>query len=175
MSLEQALFNPLFTSVKVNFSVWVKRVPLARMSPMRGEPPKHCSSSVRSEPDPWAPRVSGRVWAAVRSCSSMRFCRRARFLERYSWVDTRRQEFTDENTALNTEILLLFSNSSQKLKLSLKEHTSGVRRERRPWLFHSISHSWVALSSPACCSSREAGTEACCDGWAVTGGRKSLW
>lgn len=58
MSLEQALFNPLFTSVKVNFSVWVKRVPLARMSPPREEPPKDCSSSVRSEPDLWAPRVS---------------------------------------------------------------------------------------------------------------------
>ena len=52
--------------------------------------------------------------------------------------------------------------------------TSGVRRDSRPWLFHSLSHSWAALSSAVCCSSREATTAPWWEGWAVTGRSTSL-
>jgi len=53
--------------------------------------------------------------------------------------------------------------------------TSGVRRDSRPWLFHSLSHSWAALSSAVCCSSRDAATAPWWESWAVTGRSTSLW
>lgn len=73
------------TCVKVNFSVWVKRVPFVRTSPPADAPPNDCSNSARSEVERWAPWKSGRGWAAARSCSSIRRCRRDRFRERYSY------------------------------------------------------------------------------------------
>lgn len=75
------------TCVKVNFSVWVKRVPLVSTSPPVEAPPNDCSSSARSDVERVAPCVSGRGWAAALSCSSIRFCSRAFFLDRYSWRD----------------------------------------------------------------------------------------
>lgn len=43
------------TCVKVNFSVWVKRVPFVRTSPPADAPPNDCSNSARSEVERWAP------------------------------------------------------------------------------------------------------------------------
>lgn len=70
------------TWVKVNFSEWVKRVPLVKISPPVVAPANEFNNSERSEVDRVVLCASGRGWAAALSCSSIRFCSRILFLER---------------------------------------------------------------------------------------------
>lgn len=70
------------TCVKVNFSEWVKRVPLVKTSPPVVAPAKEFNSSERSEVERVVLCVSGRLWAAALNCSSIRFCSLILFLER---------------------------------------------------------------------------------------------
>lgn len=100
--LQSGVLYFMRTCVKVNFSVWVKRVPLLRTSPPAAAPPNDCSSSARSEVDRWAPWESGRGCAAAWSCSSIRRCRRDRFLERYSYRSKERRHQRQDTKACMT-------------------------------------------------------------------------
>lgn len=160
----------VLTCAKLNFCVWVKWVPLARISSEGAEPLKDWSISLRSDVD-WAPpkELSGDGCAAERSCSSMRFRSRVSFLDRYScWTAERGSEVNCWNV---TYVLHEYIEH----KYTERWLACGVRRERSPWLFHSLSHSWAAVSSAVCCSIMDAATEAWWDGWAVMGTRTSRW
>lgn len=86
--------------MKVNFCVWVKLLPLARMWSEGVEPLKACSRSDRSEVErgPKSPSAEGS--AAECSCSSTRLRSRISFLERYSCSTTRQTHQTGTTASI---------------------------------------------------------------------------